>query len=178
MDGLNNSTFIVDALALLVLEVDGVLTDGQSWPDASGTWRRRFSVRDSIALRALRRSGVKIAILTRSSSADIHAHAELVGIDACVVDCDDKPAALRALCARFAVEPKSVAAIIESDDDAWMARELGWVIATPGAGPGARQAAGYVTNLEGGDGAVREACNFLRVSQREGARLKSAVGAR
>lgn len=150
------------SIELLVLEVDGVLTDGRAWPDARGEWRRRFSVRDSLALRSLRRSGARIAILTRSRSADVASHAALVGIDDCIQDCDDKPGALRALIGRHGIEASRAAAIIECQGDAWMSEELGCVIATQSANEAVRRAAFYVTQAEGGDGAVREACNVLR----------------
>lgn len=173
MDGANDSHSF-RAIGLIVLEVDGVLTDGRAWPDASGQWRRRFSVRDSIALRAWRKAGAKVAVLTRSSSDDIHRHASLVGFDECIQACDDKAAALASLLQRWNIEPERAAAVIESDDDAWMAEELGCVVAVAGAGPAARKAAHYVTEAEGGDGAVREACNAIRIGLAKNSGAKAA----
>lgn len=161
MDGGSSSVSGIQ-FDLIVTEVDGVLTDGRSWPGADGRWRRRFSVRDSIALRAMRKSGAKVAILTRSSSPDIEEFARLIGADALVQDCDDKRAALAILQRTFSVSPSRCAAFVENDEDAWMGEELGCVVAIAGAGAAARESALYVTGAEGGDGAVGEACSFLR----------------
>ena len=162
MDGAQHHSCPSLGFALLVLDVDGVLTDGRSWPDNAGRWRRKFSVRDSIALKALKRAGAKIAIVTRSQSEDIDAQAAWLGADDCLQGCRDKAEALRALMEKHRIEAADVVAVIESDDDEWMAGELGCVIATQSGGARARRAADFVTDAEGGDGAVREACNALR----------------
>ena len=164
MDGQNKSYSSV-TVELLLLEVDGVLTDGRAWLDSTGVLRRRFSVRDSIALRALRREGVRVVAITKSESPDIDQHLAFVGIDECIQGCTDKAAAVQALLLKFGLAPSQVASVIKSDEDAWMATELGCVIAVQSAGELAKRVAMTVTVCEGGDGAVREACNTIRSSR-------------
>jgi len=54
-------------IKLVVFDVDGVFTDGRTWQDANGAWRRYFSVRDTMGIRALRKAGTRVAVVTTDS---------------------------------------------------------------------------------------------------------------
>ena len=85
------------ALKLLVLDVDGVLTDGGLWFDAEGQLSKRFDVRDGLGIRLLQQAGLQIAFLSGGQGGATEVRARQLGISHCLVGIKDKPAALTAL---------------------------------------------------------------------------------
>jgi 3-deoxy-D-manno-octulosonate 8-phosphate phosphatase (KDO 8-P phosphatase) len=79
---------------LLVLDVDGVLTDGGLWFDASGQLIKRFDVRDGLGIRLLQQTGVEIAFLSGGQGGATEVRARQLGIQHCLVGIKDKPEAL------------------------------------------------------------------------------------
>ncbi|MFG0282792.1 MAG: KdsC family phosphatase [Phycisphaerales bacterium JB039] len=96
-------------IELLVLDADGVLTDGTIWIDDTGRQMRRYSVRDGLAISAWRRLGLRIAILSGRRGADLEARAKALGIEEIVQGVEDKGAALRQLLERLGVAPDRAA---------------------------------------------------------------------
>ena len=81
-------------IKLLVLDVDGVLTDGGLWFDASGQLTKRFDVRDGLGIRLLQQAGVEIAFLSGGQGGATEVRARQLGIQHCLVGIKDKPEAL------------------------------------------------------------------------------------
>lgn len=92
-------------LELLVLDVDGVLTDGGLWFDGQGQLQKRFDVRDGLGLRLLQSVGVKLAFLSGGQGGATEVRAKQLGIRECLVSVKDKPVALEALQQRLASQP-------------------------------------------------------------------------
>ena len=86
---------------LLVLDVDGVLTDGGLWFDADGQLIKRFDVRDGLGIRLLQQAGVQIAFLSGGPGGATEVRARQLGIEHCLVGIKDKPAALQTLQQRW-----------------------------------------------------------------------------
>ena len=85
------------SIQLLVLDVDGVLTDGGLWFDAEGQLSKRFDVRDGLGIRLLQQAGIDIAFLSGGQGGATEVRARQLGINHCLVGIKDKPAALTAL---------------------------------------------------------------------------------
>ena len=85
------------SIQLLVLDVDGVLTDGGLWFDSEGNLSKRFDVRDGLGIRLLQQAGLKIAFLSGGKGGATEVRARQLGITHCLVGVKDKPAALNAL---------------------------------------------------------------------------------
>ena len=85
------------SIQLLVLDVDGVLTDGGLWLDAKGNLSKRFDVRDGLGIRLLQQEGLQIAFLSGGLGGATEARALQLGIKHCLVGIKDKPSALRTL---------------------------------------------------------------------------------
>jgi 3-deoxy-D-manno-octulosonate 8-phosphate phosphatase (KDO 8-P phosphatase) len=68
-------------IKMLVLDVDGVLTDCRIFMDSNGEWKRFFSIRDGVGIKLLHEAGYKLAIITGTKSADIQARAKVLSID-------------------------------------------------------------------------------------------------
>ncbi|MCP9847899.1 phosphatase, partial [Synechococcus sp. Lug-A] len=84
-------------LKLLVLDVDGVLTDGGLWTTESGEVIKRFDVRDGLGIRLLQQAGLEVALLSGGKSGATEQRARYLGVQHCLTGVKDKPAALAAL---------------------------------------------------------------------------------
>ena len=146
---------------LLVLDVDGVLTDGRLWYGADGEVLKGFHVRDGYGIKALLAIGIEVAIISGRSSPAVTRRATELGIRHVVQGCDDKGRAFDALCAALRVEPAAVACIGDDTPDLPMLERAGLAVAVADAHPDVRARADRVTTLPGGHGAVREVCDWL-----------------
>lgn len=151
----------VSKIKMVVFDVDGVFTDGRTWQDPQGAWRRYFSVRDTMGIRALRKAGYKVAVVTATLSEEIRNHVSFVGVDAFKEDCGDKARALAELTAQFGFESSEVCYATEDEKDIPVFSKVGFGATISSAKPSVQKAAGYVTSREGGDGAVLEICNLI-----------------
>ncbi len=148
-------------IRLLVLDVDGVLTDGRLFISASGEEFKVFHVRDGSGLVALQKSGVTVAIISGRDSAAVNRRAAELGIRHVQQGVADKAAALAALHRETGVTAAETACIGDDTPDLPMMRKTALAIAVADAHPAAKAAAHWVTTAGGGHGAVREACDLL-----------------
>ena len=101
-------------IQLLVLDVDGVLTDGGLWFDASGQLIKRFDVRDGLGIRLLQQAGLQLAFLSGGQGGATQVRAQQLGIAHCLVGIKDKPAALTTLQNQLGVSPERTARSLRS----------------------------------------------------------------
>ena len=149
------------SVRLLILDVDGVLTDGRLIYGANGEELKGFHVRDGHGIKAVLSAGIEVAIISgRKSAAVRHRCAEL-GIRHVVEGSTDKGAALASLCDALGVPPAATACVGDDTPDLPMFALAGLAIAVADAHPLVRAAATRVTTLKGGTGAVREVCDWL-----------------
>ena len=146
---------------LLVLDVDGVLTDGRLWYGADGEVLKGFHVRDGLGIKSLLAIGIEVAIISGRDSPAVARRAAELGIRHVVQGCDDKGRAFDALCSALRVEPAAVACIGDDTPDLPMLTRAGLAVAVADAHPDVRAVANRVTTLPGGHGAVREVCDWL-----------------
>ena len=148
-------------IRLLLLDVDGVMTDGSVFIDDDGRQSKRFHVRDGMGIVAWQRCGLEVGILTgRSSRAVAHRAAEL-GITLLEQGAADKLIGFENVCRRTGFAPEQVACIGDDLADLPVLCRAGYPIAVADAVEEVRQAACYVTTAPGGHGAVREAIEHL-----------------
>jgi 3-deoxy-D-manno-octulosonate 8-phosphate phosphatase (KDO 8-P phosphatase) len=148
-------------IRLLVLDVDGVLTDGRLYYGPRGEALKVFHARDGAGLQQLRAAGVVIAVISGRRSPMTRRRCRELGIRHVIQGVADKQAALQRLCARLAIEPAACACIGDDTPDVPMMRAAGLAFAVADAHEAARRAAHVVTVLPGGCGAVREVCDRL-----------------
>ncbi len=148
-------------IRLLVLDVDGVLTDGRLWYGADGEVLKGFHVRDGFGIKALLATGIEVAIISGRDSPAVARRAADLGIRHVVQGCDDKGRAFDALCASLRVESAAVACMGDDTPDLPMLTRAGLAIAVADAHADVRAVANRVTTLPGGHGAVREVCDWL-----------------
>lgn len=141
---------------LLVLDVDGVLTDGGLWFDAEGQLSKRFDVRDGLGIRLLQQAGIDIAFLSGGQGGATEVRAQQLGINHCLVGIKDKPAALTALQNHVGVSVEQTAFVGDDLNDLAVRPVVGLLIAPADACQPVRRGADAVLRRRGGHGAVRE----------------------
>lgn len=146
---------------LLVLDVDGVLTDGRVVYDDQGREIKFFDVRDGHGLKLLQRGGVEVAWLSGRGSQANRVRAQELGVERLIEKCLVKLPALQELMAACAVTPEQVAYMGDDLIDLPAMAAVGLALAPADAQPQARAAAHWVTRQPGGRGAVRQACELL-----------------
>jgi 3-deoxy-D-manno-octulosonate 8-phosphate phosphatase (KDO 8-P phosphatase) len=153
-------------IRLLVLDVDGVLTDGVLVYGASGEEIKRFHVRDGLALQQARRAGLEVAIVSGRASAAVTRRMSELGVVEVHQGVGDKEALLRGLLARLGVSAAETAVMGDDLPDLPLMRMAGIAMAPVDAAPEVCQAADRVTRSAGGHGAVREAIEWLLRSRK------------
>jgi 3-deoxy-D-manno-octulosonate 8-phosphate phosphatase (KDO 8-P phosphatase) len=146
---------------LLVLDVDGVLTDGRLYIAASGEEFKVFHVRDGAGIVAVQRAGIAVAIISGRDSAAVSRRADELDIRHVRQGVTDKAAALRSLMNELGVAAAETACVGDDTPDLPMLAVAGLAIAVADAHPEVRSTAHWVTHSNGGCGAVRETCDLL-----------------
>jgi len=149
------------AIRLLILDVDGVLTDGRLYYGPRGEALKVFHVRDGAGLKQLCAAGLVVAVISGRRSPMTRRRCRELGIRHVLQGVADKQAALQRLCLRLAIAPAECACIGDDTPDVPMMRMAGLAFAVADAHEEARRAAHVVTALPGGHGAVREVCDRL-----------------
>jgi 3-deoxy-D-manno-octulosonate 8-phosphate phosphatase (KDO 8-P phosphatase) len=148
-------------IQLLILDVDGVLTDGGLWYGANGEQLKRFHVRDGHGIKLLQHAGIQVAVISGRRSAAVLRRCRELGIRHLQQGAQDKSAALDRLLRRLRIPAANVACIGDDTPDVPLFLRVGLAFAVCDAHPLARAAADHVTRLPGGSGAVREVCDWL-----------------
>jgi YrbI family 3-deoxy-D-manno-octulosonate 8-phosphate phosphatase len=152
-------------LKLLISDVDGVLTDGRLYYDASGGEAKAFHIRDGLGIKLWQKAGHRFAIVTARKSRIVTARAAELGIEIVRQGCEDKSSAVREIIAELGMEPRETCYIGDDLPDLAAIRHVGLGIAVADACDEVRQAAGYITQCTGGAGAVRELIEMILKSQ-------------
>jgi 3-deoxy-D-manno-octulosonate 8-phosphate phosphatase (KDO 8-P phosphatase) len=153
------------SIRLLLLDVDGVLTDGCLYFGAQGEALKVFHVRDGHGLKMAQRAGIELAFVSgRRSDAAYHRAKEL-GITRFYEGLRDKVAILEELLSALNLAPAQVAMVGDELVDLPVLARVGLAVAVADAVPEVKAAAHWVTSLPGGRGAVREVCDLLLKAQ-------------
>ncbi len=149
------------AIELLLLDVDGVLTDGSVIYSDDGREWKRFHVRDGSGLKLWHNAGKRSAIVSGRSSVAVERRAAELGIRPVLQGREDKLAAFAEVLAVTGLKPEQVCAIGDDLPDVPVLRRCGLSVAVADACAEAQAAATYTTTAPGGHGAVREAIEWL-----------------
>jgi 3-deoxy-D-manno-octulosonate 8-phosphate phosphatase (KDO 8-P phosphatase) len=142
-------------LRLLVLDVDGVLTDGGLWTTETGEVLKRFDVRDGLGIKLLQQAGLEVAWLSGGKSGATEQRARYLGIHHVLTGVRDKPAALAELQGQLGVTAAESAFVGDDLNDLAVRPAIGLLLCTADAVTPLRHQADWVLDRNGGDGAVR-----------------------
>lgn len=151
----------LDRIRLLVLDVDGVLTDGRLYYGASGEELKVFNVRDGLGIKLVLGAGIAVGVISGRTSPALAARCRELGIEHCEQGCDDKVAALDRLLGLLGIDAGEALCVVDDTSDLPLMRRVGHAIAVADAHAQVRKAADRITTLPGGWGAVREVCDWL-----------------
>ncbi|CAM5211886.1 HAD-IIIA family hydrolase [Oligella ureolytica] len=152
-------------IELVVLDVDGVLTDGSLYYTANGEGQKRFHALDGHGMKMLIQSGVQVAMMTGRQSEITNRRAAELGIPHLLQNVRNKGKALTELCQELNIDLNNVAFIGDDLIDLPAMQRVGLALSVPNAPIYIQQAAHWVSQLAGGQGAAREHCDMILASQ-------------
>jgi len=166
-----NTTFTEDLrqkagkIKLLLLDVDGVLTDGRIIYDSRGRDMKFFDVHDGLGVHVLRKAGVRTILITAKGSRAIRPRARDMRVEEVIEDIFPKCKSLERITKKYKVDINEICFVGDDLVDLSLMKKVGLPIAVFNACPEIKQAAAYITLREGGRGAVREVAELLLKSQ-------------
>jgi len=156
-------------IRLLLMDVDGVLTDGriwlQSWPDGTAHEIKGFSAYDGAGLKLARAAGLRTGVITGRESAAMTRRAKEVDMEFVYQGRGEKLPAYEEILRTAKLKDDEVAYIGDDLPDLAILSRVGLAIAVANAVPEVKRAAHYVTKASGGNGAAREVVELLLKSQ-------------
>jgi 3-deoxy-D-manno-octulosonate 8-phosphate phosphatase (KDO 8-P phosphatase) len=153
------------SVKLLSLDVDGVLTDGGLYYTDEGLAFRKFNVRDGLGIVLVREAGLEVAIISAGRPASTVTRAKDLGIEHVRVGVSDKLKELSEICETLDIHLNDVAHIGDDLPDLGLMQAVGVPITVADGADAVKKIAAYVTERDGGQGAVREICDLLLESQ-------------
>lgn len=164
------------AVRLLLLDVDGVLTDGKIVYTEAGEEIKAFSVKDGLGIRLLMDAGVQVGIVTARMSGALRHRCRNLGIDMVMDGIRDKRAALDLIMEKTGISDRRIAFVGDDLLDLPLMLRVGLSVAVSDASEVLIGAADLVTRRGGGDGAVREVCEALLKAQGKWAAVLARYG--
>jgi 3-deoxy-D-manno-octulosonate 8-phosphate phosphatase (KDO 8-P phosphatase) len=148
-------------VSLVVLDVDGVMTDGRLCYGPDGESLKVFDVRDGHGIKLLIAAGIGVAVISGRRSAAVTSRMRELGVSDVAQGVGDKARALAELVKRNAIDLRRVACLVDDTPDLGLMAAVGLPAAVADAHPDVLAAAVHVTRARGGRGAVREFCDWL-----------------
>ncbi|MDD5410511.1 MAG: 3-deoxy-manno-octulosonate-8-phosphatase KdsC [Methylobacter sp.] len=168
MTGTDNMWLVVEKakkLKLLILDVDGVLTDGKLFFDNEGNEYKSFHVQDGHGIKLLRQTGVEVAVISGRKSKSVELRMKNLGIEHVYQGHENKIAAFNEIIEKIGITPEQAAHVGDDVIDLPIMIRVGLAIAVNDANFAVKQRADSCTTLPGGQGAVREVCDFIMQAQ-------------
>jgi 3-deoxy-D-manno-octulosonate 8-phosphate phosphatase (KDO 8-P phosphatase) len=154
------------AIELVLADVDGVLTGGQIVFNNQGIETKQFHIRDGLGIKLWQRAGYKFGLITGRSSHIVKIRAAELGVEIVRQTAEDKLPVAQEILKQLGLEPQQVCYIGDDLPDLPLMRSMGLGVAVADACAEMRQAAHLVTELRGGEGAVRETLEVILKAQR------------
>ncbi len=150
----------------LVLDVDGIMTDGRIfWAGSAQGWTRSFNVRDGHGIRLLQKAGVEVAVLSGGESADVRVRMESLKIKHAYLGNENKLQGLAKIVQDLQLQTNQLAYLGDELFDLPVLRRVGFSATVPEAVAAVRREVHYVTEKQGGFGAVREVVDWIMTVQ-------------
>ena len=150
---------------LLILDVDGVMTDGSIVFDSDGCETKSFNVRDGHGIKLFMRAGLKVALITARSSEVVSRRAAELGIDIVHQGATDKLSAFSEILKELSLEPNETAYMGDDIIDLPVLTRVGFSVTVADACVEVIERVDYITGSKGGRGAVREAVEVILKAQ-------------
>lgn len=153
------------SIKLLLLDVDGVLTNGSIIYNDNSQETKVFNVKDGLGLRLLMKAGIKVGVVTGRSSSALYYRCKNLGIEYIFDSIQDKETVLKFITERTGVTAEGIAFVGDDLPDLPLMKKVGFSIAVADAHEIVLTTADMVTSAKGGAGAVREVCETILKAQ-------------
>lgn len=150
---------------LLLLDVDGVLTDGRIIYDSRGRDSKFFDVHDGLGVYVLNKFGISTILITAKRSRSIGPRARDMRVAKVFADIFPKTAVLGRILKQYKIDKSEICFVGDDLVDLCLMKEIGFPVAVSNAASEIKQAASFVTEHSGGRGAVREVAELILKSQ-------------
>ena len=150
---------------LVILDIDGVMTDGRIIYSIYGDELKFFDVTDGFGITLLRRAGIRTAIITAKKSRIVKMRAKDMKVNYVYQGFRDKLAALNKILRKTRLKAEEICFIGDDLIDMPVLKRAGLAVAVPNAVEEVRQQAHFTTSKTGGRGAVREICDLILKAQ-------------
>jgi len=154
-------------IRMVLLDVDGVLTDGGLYYSADGVEPKRFHAHDGYGVVRAHRHGLKVGLISGRTTPIVDVRAKVLKIEDVIQGTEDKVSALRLLQAKYGFADKEFAFVGDELFDVPLLKTVGFSAAPLNARKEVRKVVDYITTVEGGDGAVREVIDLILAAQRD-----------
>lgn len=148
-------------IKMVVLDVDGVMTDCRIFLDSDGEWKRFFSIRDGAGIKRIMKQGYKVAVITGSKTKDIQTRMKNLGIHYFYEGAEDKEPPFLDLQKKSGIQPDEMAYMGDDYFDVPLLKQVGFAATVPEAMEEVKDVVQYITRRPGGNGAVRELCDLV-----------------
>ncbi|PWN56537.1 KdsC family phosphatase [Abyssibacter profundi] len=152
-------------IKLVVLDIDGVLTDGKLYLAPDGTELKTSSVRDGLGIRLLLDAGIQVAVISGRPSQAYQNRLRSLGVEHIVLSTRVKLPTYEALLETLQLQDDEVACMGDDSPDVPLLERVGLALTVADAHPSAQAAAHWISQYRGGHGAVREACDLILAAQ-------------
>lgn len=151
----------VKNIKILLTDCDGCLTDGGMYYSENGDELKKFNAKDGMGFRLLREHGIKIGIITGEDVDIVRRRAAKLKMDEVHCGIQDKLTVVKAICEKYGYTLDQVAYVGDDINDVEVLQSVGLACSIADAVPAAKEAADYVTQRCGGDGAIREIVDMI-----------------
>ncbi len=152
-------------IRLVLLDVDGVLTDGRLLIGEDGTESKAFNIRDGHGIKMLQQTGIEVGIITGRTSGSVKHRAADLRVKHLYQGREDKLSVLKELLTKLALQPTQAAFVGDDVVDLPAMLQVGLAVAVNDAHELVKEHAHWVTPSAGGHGAVREVCEMIMRAQ-------------
>ncbi len=153
-------------IKMLILDVDGVMTDGSIVLDSAGNETKAFHVRDGHGIKLAQKEGIRVGIITGRSSEVVNIRARELGITEVHQGTHDKMEVFNALILKYGLRDEEVGYIGDDAVDLAIMKRAGLAAAVADADPSVKPHVDLITKSPGGRGAVREVINLILENRR------------
>jgi len=154
----------IKKIKMLILDVDGVMTDGRIWWIEGTGWTRAFSIKDGYGLKILMQANIEVAIISGGDSKSVRERAQFLGIKHVYLGDENKMVALGKIQAATGFKSEEIAFVGDELFDMPVLKAVGFSATVPHAVSEVKEIVDYITQEPGGFGAVREVADLIRTS--------------
>lgn len=154
-------------IRLVLLDVDGVLTDGKIIYDSEGTEYKNFHAHDGFGIVRGKRNGMVFGIISGRSSPIVNKRAAKLGIEYVIQDREDKLVAFREFQKKYKFSDEETAFIGDDEFDIELLKTVGFSASPNNAVKNVRSVVDYISKAKGGNGAVREIIDMILKAQKK-----------